>query len=77
MGRKSYGVIKMTFGDLGRSDQGQLLKNRVSWRDSAQFTIKHVYEVMGRELNGVISLTFGDLERSDQGHLLKTGSSAR
>ena len=34
MGRKSDGVISSTFGDLERSDQGQLLKYRVSVRDS-------------------------------------------
>ena len=34
MGRESDGVISLTFSDLGRSDQGQLLKNRVSVRDS-------------------------------------------
>ena len=40
MGRESDGVIRLTFGYLGRSDQGQLLKNRVSVRDSAKVTIK-------------------------------------
>ena len=41
MGRESDCVIRLTFGDLGRSDQGQLLKNRVSLRDSSIVTIKH------------------------------------
>ena len=39
MGRGSDGVISLTFGDLGRSDQGHLLKNTVSVRDSAMVTI--------------------------------------
>ena len=33
------GVISLTFGDLGRSNQGQLLKNTVSVRDSAKVTM--------------------------------------
>ena len=41
MGRESDGVIRLTFGDLGRSDQGQLLKNSVSVRDSVIVTIEH------------------------------------
>ena len=41
MGRESDGMISLTFGVLERSDQGQLLKNRVSMRDSARVTIEH------------------------------------
>jgi hypothetical protein len=43
--RKSIGIISLTFGDLGRPDQGHLLRNRFSVRDSANcaiVTIKHV-----------------------------------
>ena len=64
-------MISLTFGELERPDQGRLLKNRVSVRDSAIVTIEHVYEIICRKSNGIISLTSGDLERSDQGHLLK------
>ena len=42
MGCESDGIISLTFGDLERSDQGQLLKNRVSVRDSAIVTIEHL-----------------------------------
>ena len=34
IGRGSNGVISLTFGDLQRSDQGHLLENRLSVRDS-------------------------------------------
>ena len=71
MGRESNGVISLTFGYLERSDQGQLLKIRVSVRDSAIVTIDYLYKAMGHESDFVISLIFGDLERPDQGHLLK------
>ena len=40
--RKLNGIISLTFGDLERPDQGHLLKNRVSVRDSAIVTIEHV-----------------------------------
>ena len=33
--RESDGIINLTFGDLGRPDQGHLLRNRVSVRYSA------------------------------------------
>ena len=42
MGRELDGVIRLTIGDLGRSDQGQLLKNSVSVRDNVTVTMKHV-----------------------------------
>ena len=42
MGRESDGIISLTFGDLEWPDQGQLLKNRVSMRDSAIVTIENV-----------------------------------
>ena len=71
MGRESDGIISLTFGDLERPDQGDLLKNRVSVRNSAIVTIEHVLEMIFRESNGIFSLTFGDLERPDQGHLRK------
>ena len=77
MGRELDGVISLTFGDLERSDQGQLLKNRGSMRDSTIFTIGHLYKVMVRESDGVISLSFGDLERSDRGQLQKSRISVR
>ena len=67
----------MTFADLERSDQGHLLKNRVSLRDSAIVTIEHVQEMICREMDGIISLAFGDLDRPDQGHLLKNRDSVR
>ena len=41
MGRESDGIISLTSGDLERSDQGHLLKNRISVRDSALVTIEH------------------------------------
>ena len=47
------------------------MKNRVSVRDSAIVTMKHVQEMIWRESDGIISLTFCDLERPDQGHLMK------
>ena len=40
-GRGSDGIISLTFGDVERSDQGQLLKNSVSVRESAIVTIEH------------------------------------
>ena len=42
MGRESDGIISLTFGDLERPDQGHLLKNRVSVRDSDIVTIEPV-----------------------------------
>ena len=33
-------IIRLTFGDFERSDQGHLLKNRVSVQDSTEVTIK-------------------------------------
>ena len=42
MGLGSDGMISLTFGDLERSDQGHLLKNRVSVRDSAIVTEEHL-----------------------------------
>ena len=77
MVRASDGVISLTYGDLERSDQGQLLKKTVSKRDSAIVTMEHVWELMVRGSDGVISLTFGDLERSNQGQLLKKTVSVR
>ena len=71
MGRESENIISSTFGDVVRSDQDHLLKNKVSVRDSAIFTMKHWYQVMGRKSNGIICSTFAGLEKSDQGHLLK------
>ena len=71
------GVISFTFGDLENSDQGLLLKNSVSVRDSVIVTMKHQQDIMGRESDGVISLTSGDLQRSDQGQLLKNRLSVR
>ena len=38
--RESDGIISLTFGDLERPDQGHLMKNWVSVRDSAIVTIK-------------------------------------
>ena len=35
-------MVSLTFGDLERSDQGHLLKNKVSVRDSAIVTIEHL-----------------------------------
>ena len=69
--RESNGIISLTFGDLERPDQGNLLKNRVSVRYIAIVTMKHVLEIIWRESDGKISMTFGDLGRPDQGHLLK------
>ena len=43
MVRGSDGIISLTFGDLERSDEGQLLKKTVSVRDSAMVTMEHVY----------------------------------
>ena len=41
--RESDGIISLTCCDLERPDQGHLLKNRFSVRDSATIdTIKHV-----------------------------------
>ena len=42
MVRGSDGVISLTFGELERSDRGQLLKNTVSVRYSAIVTMEHV-----------------------------------
>ena len=42
MGRETDGQISLTSGDLGQPAQGHLLKNKVSVRDSAIVTIKHV-----------------------------------
>ena len=41
MGRESDGIITLQFGDLERSDQGHLLKNKISVRDSDLVTIEH------------------------------------
>ena len=41
IGRGSDDVVSLTFGDLERSDQGHLLKNTVSVRDSAILTEEH------------------------------------
>ena len=62
MSRESDAVISLTFSDLERSDQSQLLRNIVSERDSAKVTIRHLYKLTGRESDDVISLTFSDLE---------------
>ena len=48
MVRGSDGVISLTFVDLERSDQGQLLKKTVSMRDSAIVTMEHVWELIFR-----------------------------
>ena len=40
--RESEGIISLTFGDLGRPDQGHLMKNKVSVRYNALVIIKHV-----------------------------------
>ena len=42
IGRETDGQISLTSGDLEQSDQGHLLKNRVSVRDSAIVTIKRI-----------------------------------
>ena len=42
MARGSDGVIGLTFVDLERSVQGQLLKRTVPVRDSAIVTMEHV-----------------------------------
>ena len=42
MVRGSDGVISLTFGDLERSDEGQLLKKTFSEGDSAIVTMDHV-----------------------------------
>ena len=39
-GRELDDTVSLTFGDLERSDQGHLLKNRVSVRASVIVTIK-------------------------------------
>ena len=77
MSRESDGVISLTLCDLERSYLGQLLKNRVSVRDSAIITKEHQYKVMSRESVGVIKLTLCDLERSYLGQLLKNRVSVR
>ena len=41
MGGESDDMISSTFGDLERLDQGHLLKNRLSVRDSAIVTKEH------------------------------------
>ena len=56
--------IQFDPGYLERPNQSNLLKNRVSVRDSARVTIEHLWELICRESNGIISLTFGDLESS-------------
>ena len=61
MVRGSDGVISLTCVNLGRSYKGQLLKNKVSVRDSAIVTMEHVWELMVRGSDGVISLKFVDL----------------
>ena len=40
--RKSNGIISLTLGDLERSDEGHLLKNMLSVRDSAVDTEEHI-----------------------------------
>ena len=77
MRSRSDGIISLTFSDLERSDQGQLLINRVYVRDNDLVIIEHKYKLIGRESYGVISLTFGDLETSHQGHLLRITVSVR
>ena len=42
MGRETDGQISLTSGGLEQSDQGHLLKNWVSVRDSAIVTIKRI-----------------------------------
>ena len=42
MGCETDGQISLTSGDLEQSDQGHLLKNRVSVQDSAKVTIKRI-----------------------------------
>ena len=42
MGRETDGQISLTSGDLAQSDQGHLLKNKVSVRDSAIVTMKRI-----------------------------------
>ena len=41
MGRGSDGIIRLTFGDLEKSDQSHLLKNRVPVRNNAIVTEEH------------------------------------
>ena len=41
MSRESGGVVSLTLCDPERSYLGQLLKNRVSVRDSAIVTVEH------------------------------------
>ena len=77
MGRRSDGIISLTFSDLERSDHGQLLMNKVYVRDNDLVTVEHKYKLIGCESYGVISLTFGDLETSHQGHLLRITVSVR
>ena len=48
MGRETDGQISLTSGDLEQSDQGHLLKNRVSVRDSAIVTIKRIRNDMSQ-----------------------------
>ena len=75
--RESDGIISLNFGGLERPDQGHLLKNRFSVRDSAIATIKHVQGMIWRKSNDIILLTFGGLGKPDQGHLLKKKFSVR
>ena len=75
--RESNDIFSLTLSDFERPDQGHLLKNRVSVRDSSIVTMEHVFEMIFRESNGLFSLTFGDLERPDQDHLLKNRVSVR
>ena len=42
MGHESDDIISLTFAGLERSDQGHLLKNRGSVRNSAIVTIEHL-----------------------------------
>ena len=42
MGRETDDIMSLTFGDLERTDQGHLLKNRVSVRHSAIVTEEHL-----------------------------------
>ena len=42
MGRETDNQISLTSGDLAQSDQGHLLKNRVSVGDSAIVTMKRI-----------------------------------
>ena len=41
MGRGSNGIISLSSGDIGGSDQGHLHEYRVSVRDSAKVTMEN------------------------------------